>query len=146
MNIGLKGRRAAGIALAVAILALPLLGACAQAAPAMGARVTFVDLEDGAVVSSPLVVKMAAENFTVEPAGEVKAGHGHLHIVVDADCIPAGQVVPKDDTHLHYGQGQVEATLDLASGAHTLCLQAADGAHVALPDAGATQKIAITVQ
>ena len=121
-----------------------LVAACAAAAPL--AKVTFVDLKNGATVSSPVVVKMAAENFTVEPAGEVKAGAGHLHITVDGECTPVGQVVTKDDTHLHYGKGQVEATLDLAAGPHTLCLQAGDGAHIALPGAGMTQKINITVK
>jgi len=121
-----------------------LVAACAPAAPA--AKVTFVEPKNGAAVSSPVAVKMAAENFTVEPAGEVKAGAGHLHITVDGECTPVGQVVTKDDTHLHYGKGQVEATLDLAAGPHTLCLQAGDGAHIALPGAGMTQKINITVK
>ena len=133
-------------AVAVLLLAVLFVSACSAGASDADGRVRFVDLKDGAAVSSPLVVKMAADNFTVEPAGEVKAGHGHLHIVIDGDCIPAGQVVPKDDQHLHYGQGQVEATLELAPGPHTLCLQAADGAHVALSGADLTQKIRITVQ
>jgi hypothetical protein len=51
-----------------------------------------------------------------------------------------------DDTHLHFGHGQLEAELELAPGAHTLCLQAADGAHVALAGAGMTQEIAVTVE
>ena len=129
-----------GLALTLSIL----VAACAPAAPA--AKVTFIEPKNGAAVSSPVAVKMAAENFTVEPAGEVKAGAGHLHITVDGECTPVGQVVTKDDTHLHYGKGQVEATLDLAAGPHTLCLQAGDGAHIALPGAGMTQKINITVQ
>lgn len=128
----------------LALAAVALLAACAPAAPA--AKVAFVEPRSGAVVSNPLVVKMTAQNFTVEPAGEVKANAGHLHIIVDGECTPAGQVIAKDDTHLHYGQGQLEAELDLAPGQHTLCLQAADGAHVALPGAGMTHKIDITVR
>jgi hypothetical protein len=89
---------------------------------------------------------MSAENFTVEPAGEIKPGAGHLHIMIDADCVEAGNVIPKDETHLHYGQGQIEAELELSSGEHTLCLQAADGAHFALPGEGMTDEISITVQ
>ena len=121
-----------------------LVAACAPAAPV--AKVTFLEPKNGATVSSPVGVKMTAENFTVEPAGEVKAGAGHLHITVDDECTPAGQVITKDDAHLHYGNGQVEATLGLAAGPHTLCLQAGDGAHIALPGAGMTQKISINVQ
>ena len=66
--------------------------------------------------------------------------------MVDGECAAAGQVITKDDAHLHYGKGQVEAKLDLLTGSHTLCLQAGDGAHVALPGAGITQKINITVK
>jgi hypothetical protein len=54
--------------------------------------------------------------------------------------------VPKDDTHLHYGKGQLEAELTLSPGTHTLCLQAADGAHIALAGEGMTQRITITVK
>jgi hypothetical protein len=57
-----------------------------------------------------------------------------------------GEVVIKDETHLHYGQGQLEAELTLTPGQHTLCLQAANGAHIALPGAGMTQKVTITVE
>ena len=90
---------------------------------------------------------MAADNFVVEPASEtVTDGHGHLHIMVDADCVAPGQGVPKDETHLHYGQGQMEAELELAAGEHTLCLQAADGLHVALAGDGMTQTISVVVE
>jgi hypothetical protein len=128
----------------MALMLSALVTACAPSAPA--ATVAFVEPQSGATVSSPVLVKMAAENFTVEPAGEVKAGAGHLHIIVDQDCVAAGQVITKDDVHLHYGQGQLEAQLELTPGQHTLCLQAADGAHVALAGAGMTQKITVTVK
>lgn len=121
-----------------------LMAACTPAAPV--AQVSFVEPAHGSTVSSPVRIKLAAENFVVEPAGEVKAGAGHLHIIVDEDCVAAGQVIAKDATHLHYGQGQLEAQIELTSGLHTLCLQAADGAHVALPGTGMTQKINITVE
>lgn len=47
-------------------------------------------------------------------------------------------MIIKDDTHLHYGQGQSEAILTLPSGVHKLCLQAGNGAHIALPGIYAT--------
>ncbi len=40
----------------------------------------------------------------------------------------------------------MEAELTLPPGQHTLCLQAADGAHVALPGTGMTHQISISVQ
>jgi hypothetical protein len=122
---------------------LPLvLAACAGPAP----RVSFSSPADGATVASPVHVKLTAENFIVEPAGAVKTGAGHLHIMVDTACIAPGQTIPKDAQHLHFGQAQLEADLELAPGAHTLCLQAADGAHMGLSGEGLTQTINITVQ
>ena len=126
------------------LLILTLLAACAPASS--GPRVYFIEPKDGATVTSPVHVQMGAENFTVEPAGEVKAGAGHLHIMVDTDCMPVGQVIPKDETHLHYGKAQTEADLELTPGAHRLCLQAADGAHTALAGESLTQVINITVK
>ncbi len=110
-------------------------------------RVFLAQPADGAAVSSPVKLVMTAENFVVEPANDAAVdGHGHLHIMVDTDCIEPGLGIPKDETHLHFGQGQLEAELELAAGEHTLCLQAADGFHVALDGAGMTNTISIVVE
>src|SRR5436309_1730760 len=97
-----------GIAAAVALL-VAVLAACASPAP----RVFFVEPKTGATVSSPVHVKLGAEKFTIEPAGEVHPGAGHLHIMIDTDCVAVGQVIPNDDTHKHYGKAQTEADLTL---------------------------------
>ena len=110
------------------------------------AQVRFVSPENDAALSSPLNVVMEAQNFTVKEAGQINEGSGHLHIMVDVPCVPVGQIVPKDETHLHYGDGSTEASLELAPGEHTLCLQAADGAHTALPGSGMTQTITVNVR
>ena len=109
-------------------------------------RVFFTEPTDMATVSNPVKVTMGAEDFIIEPAGAVKEGAGHLHIMVDTDCVGTGTLVPKDATHLHYGKGQMEAELSLSPGSHTLCLQAADGGHIALAGKGMTNKIAIVVK
>ncbi|HKU38183.1 MAG TPA: DUF4399 domain-containing protein [Polyangiales bacterium] len=101
-----------------------------------GAKVMFIEPTDGAKLTGPLEngkiavnVKMGAEGITVKPAGAVEAGSGHHHIIVDAEPDPEGKVVAKDEQHIHYGQGQTEATLMLSPGDHTLQLQFADGIH-----------------
>jgi hypothetical protein len=106
------------------------------------AFVKFLEPLDGAKLTGAVKLKMEATGFAIEPAGAVKQGAGHFHITVDGDCVATGQVIPKDDTHLHYGMGQTEAELTLAAGSHTLCLQAGDGAHTALD---LTDKITIEV-
>lgn len=111
-----------------------------------GWRVYFTNIKDGDTVTSPVTLEWDAEGFTIEPAGEVKDGAGHLHLIVDLPCVVAGETVPADDNHLHYGKAQLTATVDLAPGSHTLCLQAADGVHSALAGDGATELIEITVE
>ena len=123
------------------LLALVLSACGGSKAP----QVSFQTPKDEAAVASPVHVKLQAENFTVEAAGDVHPGAGHLHIMIDTPCLAAGEVIPKDDNHRHFGDGSTEVDLELASGTHTLCLQAADGAHVALEGAGMTQQISVTV-
>lgn len=125
------------------LFALLLLAACGGEPEA---RIFFTNINDGDTVDSPVTVQWAAENFTIEPAGEVKANAGHLHIMLDSDCIATGQVIPADDNHLHYGKAQTEATLELTPGSHTLCLQAADGAHTVPAGDSLKQIITITVR
>lgn len=120
----------------------PEVAAPAEAAPSAmpavpeGAKVLFAQpladskivgpLKDGKV---EVLVKMGAEGIEVKPAGEVVANTGHHHLLIDTDAVPMGQVVPKDDTHMHFGGGQTEASIALAPGSHSLSLQFADGIH-----------------
>ena len=98
--------------------------------------------ENGATVPTTFPVTMEAEGFTLEPAGEVAAGAGHFHLIVDGGCLPAGEQIPADETHVHLADGAAATELTLAAGEHTLCLQAGDGQHAAL---GLTDEITVTV-
>lgn len=139
-----KVRPAIAGQLGILLLVGLLLSACGGANEPL---VRFAEPRDGSNVAAPVRVVMAAENFTVEPAGDgsVHDGAGHLHIMVDTPCVEAGSTIPKDETHLHFGDGSTETALELAPGEHTLCLQAADGAHTALPGAGMKHSITVTV-
>ncbi len=107
------------------------------------ASVTVESPAEGQTVASPVKVKMAATGVAIEPAsGGVKPNSGHFHIIVDADCAPAGQVIPADATHLHFGMAQTEAEVPLPPGPHRLCVQVADAAHTATD---ITKIVAITV-
>jgi hypothetical protein len=95
-----------------------------------GARVYFKNLKNGETVKSPLKVDMGVDGLKLDTAGAIVAGTGHHHLLIDAgDSIPAGQVVPKDSTHLHFGKAQSSAEVKLAPGKHVLTLQFADGIH-----------------
>ena len=110
-----------------------------------GSRVYFANLEDGAVISSPAYVEFGLEGIGLEPAGVVKEGYGHHHILINDDFTPMGTAVPADDTHIHYGGGQSGDTLDLPAGNHTLVLQFADGMHRSYGEA-LSAKINVTVE
>ena len=95
-----------------------------------GAKVYFKNLKNGQTVKSPFKVEMGVDGLKLDTAGAVIAGTGHHHLLIDAgDSIPAGVVVPKDSTHLHFGKAQSSTELTLPAGEHTLTLQFADGAH-----------------
>jgi hypothetical protein len=128
------------IALSLALL----LAACGPDPNAP--RVFFTNIEDGATVKSPVLLQWGAQNFTIEPAGEVHPNAGHLHVIINNPCVPAGEIVPQDVMYLHFGKAQMEIELGLQPGEYTLCLQAADGAHTALAGDGMTQVIEITVE
>jgi hypothetical protein len=120
--------------------------------PPPGAKVFFIAPEDGAEVTGPLVdgkvnvpVRMGAEGIALEAAGAQKQGAGHHHIIVDGELVAMGTIVPKDETHLHYGKAESEAQLMLTPGPHTLTMQFADGAHMSYGPQLATS-IKITVK
>jgi hypothetical protein len=93
------------------------------------AKVKFITPRDGATVKSEFDVKFAVEGMETKPAGTMQANTGHHHIIIDGSFIPQGQVVPKDDTHIHFGDGKSSTKLKLTPGQHKLTLQFADGAH-----------------
>jgi len=98
---------------------------------AVEASIGWTNVADGDEITSPFTAEFAAVGLTVEPAGEVKEGAGHFHVMIDTPCVAAGEVVPNDETHRHFGDGSTSAVLELEAGQHTLCLQFADGVHVA---------------
>lgn len=107
--------------------------------------VRFVTPQDGDVVSPIFDVEMAAEGIVIEPAGEIHEGAGHFHILVDTDFVAAGDLIPFDEQHLHFGKGQLTTTLELEPGSHALRLQAANGAHIALAGESYRDQITVTV-
>lgn len=114
------------------VMSKPDSSTAAMAMPPVpaGAKVYFKNLKDGETVKSPVKVEMGVEGMTLDTAGKIVPGTGHHHLLIDAgDSIAAGQAVPKDSTHLHFGKAQSTAEVPLAPGKHVLTLQFADGIH-----------------
>ena len=93
------------------------------------ASVFFKNLTDGDTLISPFTVEMGVEGMYVEPAGNVKEGFGHHHIIVNCTHIDTDNVIPSDKKHIHFGQGETETDLELEAGNYCLTLQFADGFH-----------------
>ncbi len=107
------------------------------------ANISFAVPADGVeLTSSSIQWEARADGVTIEEAGEVTAGAGHYHIMVDADPVTPGEIIPSDDAHIHYGTGQSDGVLELSAGEHTLHLQVADGEHRAM---ALTDTIDVTV-
>ena len=74
-------------------------------------------------------IDMGVEGMVVEPAGVVKEGFGHHHILIDQKFWPQGEVIPMSDTTLHFGKGETDASIELEPGQYLISLQFADGVH-----------------
>jgi hypothetical protein len=114
--------------LGICIVALLGVIGCGKEEKPKG-RVFFSEPKDGAEINGPVKVVMGVEGMEIKPAGEVIEGAGHHHILINRDFMPAGQVIPTDDNHKHFGKGQTEAELNLSPGDYKLTLQFADGLH-----------------
>jgi hypothetical protein len=62
------------------------------------------------------------------------------------DLPPAGQPVPADARHVHFGGGQTEATIELAPGKHTLQLIMGDKHHMPHEPPVVSTRITIEVE
>jgi LysM repeat protein len=107
--------------------------------------VRFVTPANDATVPPTVTVEMTATGLVVEPAGEIREGAGHMHILVDTDFVPPGEIILTDAQHLHFGKGQLTTTLALEPGMHVLRLQFANGAHIALEGEEYQDEITVTV-
>jgi hypothetical protein len=61
-----------------------------------------------------------------------RPGLGHHHVGVDADCLPAGTVIPMAAPWVHFGKGNNEIDMQLPPGRHKLTLQIGDDTHTTI--------------
>lgn len=130
---------------AAAVFYLP---AFAQESPAPpGARVYFIWPQDGTVISGgKFWVRMGLRNMGVTPKGIKHPMAGHHHLLIDTPLPPAGEPIPSDRNHLHFGAGETETMLELPPGRHTLQLLMGDENHRPHNPPVFSRKITITVR
>lgn len=145
---------------ALALVAMVALGGTASAEQHLaweateGASVYFINLEDGATVSAPVLVQMGVRGMGVAPAGTEREGTGHHHLLIDRAPMgegPDGEAewsygLVADDNHVHFGGGQTETMLDLAPGEHTLQMVLGDMNHVPFGPQMVSERITIVVE
>ncbi len=139
----------------VPCLAVMVLGACSrddtargdsQGSPGAPAAV-IVAPADGATLSGPDVqVDLAVENITLAAAGMHEPGTGHLHLFINRDLTPVGEVIPAGEGIVHLGKPQSGYLLEgLEPGEYTIVAVLGDWAHVRIAEA-LTDTVRIVVQ
>ena len=112
--------------ISVACLTLGLLAACATNP---NQSVALLEPTDGATVGTTFKVRFGVKGMAVAPAGEIVKDSGHNHLLINRMPVKAGESVPFDDNHRHFGAGQTEAMITLPPGQYKLTSQFANGAH-----------------
>jgi hypothetical protein len=134
---------------AVAVVAALAGAAGAAASPAPANAYCYIGWpNDGQVMSAgkPFRVWFGLRNMGVAPKGVAFPNSGHHHLLIDTELPAAGQEIPSDRNHLHYGAGETETMLELPPGKHTLQLLMGDERHVPHEPPVVSKKITITVR
>jgi hypothetical protein len=111
-----------------------------------GARVYFSNITSGDKVSTPVTLLFGSANINITTAGKYEPNTGHHHLLIDSELPPMNQVFPADEQHIHFGGGQLETTIELTPGEHTLQLLLGDGNHVPHNPPVMSERIKITVK
>lgn len=110
------------------------------------ARVYFLWPKNGATIKGgKFWARFGLQNMGVAPAGVVKSGTGHHHLIIDADLPSFDEEIPADRNHVHYGKGYSEGRVELPPGRHTLQLLFADHGHIPHNPPVHSDKITIVV-
>jgi len=119
----------------------------ARAKAPHGAKVMILAPKNGATVGQDVLVKFGVKHIKVVPSTDTSAGTGHHHLLIDVTSLPPVDApIPNDATHKHYGKGQIEDTIHLEPGDHTLQLDFADAAHMQFDPPLVSRKITVHVK
>jgi hypothetical protein len=111
-----------------------------------GASVYLIAPEDGAVVSSPVLIRFGLAGAGVAPAGVANPKTGHHHLIIDTELPPLDRPIPNDAQHRHFGGGQTEVLLELEPGTHQLQLVLGDYLHIPHDPPLVSEPVTVTVE
>lgn len=136
------------VAAALAAL-LASFGVMAESTPAPANAYLYIGWpNDGQVMPAGKAFRVwfGLRNMGVAPKDVKFPNTGHHHLLIDTDLTPAGQEIPSDRNHLHFGAGQTETMLELPPGKHTLQLLMGDDKHIPHNPPVYSKKITVTVK
>jgi len=121
-------------AVVLALCTAALLPPAAEAQAAKTVTVSITSPRNGATVTGPVLIKLAATGVRIVPATVEQPGTGHHHLFVDHDLTWVNDTIPKGSPGiLHLGRGQTEFALDsLTPGPHRVIAVIADWRHIPL--------------
>ena len=151
----MQHRPAGLIALALAALACLAVSPWAHASdalhpwvvpsPRLAKEAYFTNLQDGASIDTPFVLKFGLSGVGLAPIVKPVAKTGHHHLLVNRDLpLDFDKPLPFNDQYIHFGKGQMETVLTFAPGRYTLRLVLADDKHI--PTFVYSKPITITVK
>jgi len=130
----------------LASAALAPASAFAQSPSPSDAYLYIIWPQDGQRVKGAFWCRFGLRNMGITRAGDKTENAGHHHLLIDApDTLKAGDVIPADKNHVHFGAVQSEARIDLPPGRHTLQLVLGDAEHKVFNPPVVSKKITITV-
>jgi hypothetical protein len=125
MNADGYQRHRSGGRMLVLLIGATAVAGCGNDDQAPERRVTLAAPErDAGGTQVAMAVGAGSDTATLQ-AGE------HFHLFVDAGCAAEGEPFVADLDQLEFAQATTTGVVHLAPGQHQLCLQLADGSHIA---------------
>ena len=129
----------------VSLIFLPLLLIAGETPSPEGAKAYFIDLKDGDIVKSPLLIRFGlSEQMGIAPALADWPDTGHFHLIIDSK--PPNPDRPISNKHLHLHKGQTEAIVELKQGPHTLHIVMGDYSHIPHDPPVMSEQITVNVE
>lgn len=130
LSLAACGDKATNEPVAEAVTPEPAPAAPLRSASAAEASLFFVSPADGEVVSNPVTIVFGIDGMTVVPAGNDVPHSGHHHLLIDTGMPDLGLPIPKDENHIHFGDGSTQTEITLPPGEHTLQMLLGDHLHI----------------
>src|SRR6201995_6062650 len=136
------------VMLAAMLTLLSFAAAQGQGKPAgKDALLYFVWPQNGATIKGGFWCRFGLRNMGVTHAGDDYQNAGHHHLLIDVnDPLDPKETIPQDKSHLHFGAGQTETSLELPAGNHTLLLLLGDAKHYPFGPPVVSDKITVRVR